>query len=214
MNPLPITVPASDFKGSRLARALLRLMGWQVLFAGFPAKRLVIVVYPHTSNWDFVVMILAKWSLGVQVAFWGKDKLFRVPLLGVWLRWLGGIAVDRSSPHGLIGQAVAVFEQHRSRDTGLLLALAPEGTRKYIAGLRSGFYYTALGAQVPLCLIRLDYGQREVRVLDFLHLSGDVEQDFAQIRQVYAGVQGLVPERAAPLQLLDVRVPRAEAVMP
>jgi 1-acyl-sn-glycerol-3-phosphate acyltransferase len=204
---------ALQFRGSRLARTLLRLAGWRVLFAGLPARQGVIAVYPHTSNWDFVVMILAKWAVGVQVMFWGKDKLFDVPLLGRWMRWLGGVPVDRTSPRGVVRQAVELFEQARADDRYFWLGLAPEGTRKAIPGLRSGFYRTALEAQVPLGLIRLDYGRREVVVRDFILLTGDESHDMARIAAVLDGAQGRVPANAAPVRLLDPSVARTDTIV-
>ncbi|MCW5650839.1 MAG: 1-acyl-sn-glycerol-3-phosphate acyltransferase [Ramlibacter sp.] len=202
-----------QFRGSRLAGALLRLAGWRLAFDGLPALQGVLIVYPHTSNWDFVVMILAKWALGVPVRFWGKDRLFRVPLFGRWLRWVGGVPVDRASPRGVTGQAVALLARRRSEGRYFWLGLAPEGTRKYIDGLRSGFYRTAQGAGVPLGLVRLDYARREVRVLDFIVPSGDADADLRRLAGVYAGVVGRVPANASPLRLLDASVPRADTMV-
>jgi 1-acyl-sn-glycerol-3-phosphate acyltransferase len=202
-----------QFRGSRIAAALLRLAGWRMHFEGLPAMQGVLVVYPHTSNWDFIVMVLAKWSVGVPACFWGKDRLFRIPLFGRWLRWLGGVPVDRTSPSGVTAQAVDIIRERIRGGQYFWLGLAPEGTRKYLPGLRSGFYRTALGAGVPLGLVKLDYGRREVTALDFIALSGDVQADVARIASVYQGVQGLVPGRAAPLVLLDPSVPRADTIV-
>ena len=77
--------------GSSVARALLRLAGWRLRFDGLPGKQGVLIVYPHTSNWDFPLGLLVKWAVGIQITFWGKDSLFRVPVFGAWLRWLGGV---------------------------------------------------------------------------------------------------------------------------
>lgn len=204
---------AYQFRGSKLARSLLRLFGWKVHFEGFPALHGIAVVYPHTSNWDAPVMFLAKWVCGVQVMFWGKDTLFRIPLLGHWLRWIGGVPVNRTSQGGVVGQVVALFQQHQADSTYFWLGLAPEGSRKYNPGWRSGFYQTALKAQVPLCLIKLDYGQRQISVRDFIHLSGDSNTDMARIASIYRGVQGLVPDNASPIQLLDAKIPREETIV-
>ena len=201
------------FRGSPLARALLRLAGWRVLFEGLPQRQGVLVVYPHTSNWDFIVMILAKWSIGIPVRFWGKDRLFHVPLFGRWLRWLGGIPVDRTAASGVTRETVDLLCKARERGEYFWLGLAPEGTRKHLPGWRSGFYRTAVGADVPLGLVRLDYARREVRALDFIHLSGDERADMARIAAAYEGVRGLVPERAAPIRLLDPSVPRADTIV-
>ena len=91
-------------RGSALARRILSLIGWQLHFEGLPALQGVIVVYPHTSNWDFPVGILAKWAMGIEARFWGKHTLFRIPLFGAWLRWLGGVPVDRAAARGVVEQ--------------------------------------------------------------------------------------------------------------
>lgn len=212
MSEFPKPYPV-QFRGSRVARSLLAMAGWRVRFEGLPALQGVLIVYPHTSNWDFIVMMLAKWSLGVPIHFWGKDRLFHIPLFGRWLRWLGGVPVERTAPRGVVGQAVQAFAQARQAGRYFWLGLAPEGTRKAIAGWRSGFYQTAVQAGVPLGLVRLDYAQREVRVLDFITLSGTPQGDMARIAEVYAGARGLVQANAAPVCLLDVSVPRADTIV-
>jgi 1-acyl-sn-glycerol-3-phosphate acyltransferase len=201
------------FRGSRLAAFLLRLGGWRVFFDGLPALQGVLIVYPHTSNWDFVVMLLAKWSLGVPVRFWGKDKLFRIPLFGRWLRWVGGVPVNRVAPQGITAQVLDIFAAKKAGGTYFWLGLAPEGTRKRIPGLRSGFYRTALGAGVPLGLVSLDYARREVRATEFIRLTGDEAADMARIAAAYEGVRGRNPGNAAPLVLLDASVSRADTIV-
>ena len=194
--PFPI-----QFSGSRVACWLLKKLGWRVQFAGLPALQGVLVVYPHTSNWDFVVLVLVKWAVGIPVHFWGKDKLFRIPLFGRWLRYLGGIPVDRSSPRGIVGQAVDQVTQARLNGCYFWLALSPEGTRKYSTGWRSGFYQIVLKSSVPLGLVRLDFRKREVTVQDFVHLTGDEIEDFKRISSVYHGVTGYIPQNAAHIRL-------------
>ena len=118
---MPMAHPVT-FKGSRLARWILKAFGWKLAFDGFPTLQGVAIVYPHTSNWDFPVGILAKWALGIPANFWGKDSLFKFPVMGAWMRWIGGVPIDRSSPKGVVAEMVQVFEQHK-RD-GRLLWLA------------------------------------------------------------------------------------------
>jgi len=189
--------------GSALARALLRLCGWRVRFDGLPARQGVVIVYPHTSNWDFVVGVLAKWSIGIPVHFWGKASLFDVPLFGRWLRWLGGVPVDRTSPQGAVGAAVVRLHEAAARDEFFWLAAAPEGTRRRGDGLRSGFYHVALRAGVPLGLAGLDFAHREITLVDFLHLGGDREADLAAIAARLGHHRGRRPEWAAPIRLLE-----------
>lgn len=194
------TVHPVQFKGSALARRLLGLWGWRVVFEGLPRLQGVAIVYPHTSNWDFMVGILAKWAIGIPACFWGKDTLFRVPLFGRWLRWVGGLPIDRRAAHGAVGQMVELFAQHARQDRLLWLGLAPEGTRRRTPGWRSGFYQLALGAGVPLGIVRLDWGRRELRFVDFLILSGDETTDYARLQALFAGVSGYHAEQASPVQ--------------
>jgi 1-acyl-sn-glycerol-3-phosphate acyltransferase len=188
-----------QFRGSALARSLLRLMGWRVVFEGLPALQGVAVVYPHTSNWDFIVGILAKWTIGIPARFWAKDSLFRIPVFGRWLRWVGGLPIDRSAPNGAVGQMVDTFRAHRTQQRLLWLGLAPEGTRRWTPGWRSGFYQVALGAGVPIGIVRLDWGRRELRFVDFLMPTGDETADFAQLARLFEGVSGYHPAQGSPI---------------
>lgn len=202
-----------QFRGSALARWLLRRMGWTVHFEGLPCLQGVLAVYPHTSNWDFVNLIIVKWAVGIPVRFWGKDSLFRVPLFGRWLRYLGGIPVERTSAKGVVGETVAQIEAARERGEYFWLALAPEGTRKLIPGWRSGFYRTAVRAGVPLGLVKVNYARREVTVTDFIRLTGDEGIDFARIARRLEGAVGCRPANASPIRLLDAGVPREETIV-
>jgi 1-acyl-sn-glycerol-3-phosphate acyltransferase len=212
VNDFPKPYPC-QFKGSALARWVLARLGWRVHFEGFPALQGVVVVYPHTSNWDAPIMFLAKWAVGVEVRFWGKDSVFKIPLLGAWLRWIGGTPVNRTAAQGVVAEMVDIIVQKQKAQQYFWLGLAPEGTRKHLPGWRSGFYQTALGAQVPLGLIKLDYARREISILDFIAVTGNAAQDMARIAQVYEGVQGLIPHNAAPVLLLDAAIDRAETVV-
>jgi hypothetical protein len=189
------------FPQSRLARALLRLFGWKLHFSGLPAWQGVIAVYPHTSNWDLPLGVLAKWGLGLQVRYWAKDSLFRVPVLGSFMRWIGGIPVDRSAAHGVVGQTVQEMRDARSTGSLCWLVVAPEGTRKAVPGLKSGFYRVAVGAKVPIGIAAFDYGKREIRLQDFFLPSGDESQDLQHMADLLEGVRGYRPEQAAPIRL-------------
>jgi 1-acyl-sn-glycerol-3-phosphate acyltransferase len=196
-----ITELPIQLKGSSLARAVLRLAGWRIAFNGLPAKQGVAIVYPHTSNWDFVVGMLAKWGIGIPITFWGKDSLFKLPLFGRWLRWIGGVPVDRSSASGIVGQMARELVAARAQDRFAWLALAPEGTRKATDGWRSGFYHVALDAGVPLALVYIDYRERVVGVESFIMLSGDVDADMAEIARELGHRVGLRNDLAAPIKL-------------
>lgn len=196
-----LTARPIQMRGSRLAQGLLRLFGWRVQFDGLPARQGVLIVYPHTSNWDFVVGVLAKWAMGVPLAFWGKATLFDLPLFGRWLRWVGGVPVDRHNPRGAVGAMVERFARAREADEFLWLALSPEGTRSYRDSWRSGFYQVATQADVPLALAFFDYRARCVGVDSYVRLSGDAERDMQTIERVLGSRSGCRPELAAPVRL-------------
>jgi 1-acyl-sn-glycerol-3-phosphate acyltransferase len=198
--PVEVTARTVQLQGSRLARAALRLAGWQLLFDGLPQCQGVAVAYPHTANRDFFIALLAKWAIGIQVTFWGKDTLFRLPLAGRWLRWLGGVPVDRHTPQGAVGQMTQAMREAREQGRFMWLALAPEGTRSRTEGWRTGFYRVALGAGVPVALVVLDFGRRRVGFDSCWQLSGDMEADFAVFAQRLHGVRGYRPDLAAPVR--------------
>lgn len=196
-----------QLQGSAFARWVLKCFGWRVEFDGLPSQQGVLIVYPHTSNWDFVVLILAKWAVGLRASFWGKDSLFKVPLFGAWLRWIGGEPVTRDAPGGVVGAAVASIQAHKEKGDFFWLGLSPEGTRKRTEGWRSGFYQTALQADIPLGLAQLDFGRRRVVVRQFIRLSGDSAADMQRIASAFEGVRGQTPQNASPITLIGSSKP-------
>ncbi len=204
---------ALQFKGSRAAEALLKRMGWRVEFEGFPSSQGIAIVYPHTSNWDAPLMFLVKWATGVQVMFWGKDSLFKIPLLGAWLRWIGGVPVERTGRHGVVGSMIAQMQARKAQGDYFWLGLAPEGTRKYIPGWRSGFYRVAVACDVPVLVVTLDYSRRECKVNRFIKLTGNEALDMARLAAICAPVRGLKPQNMSPVVLLDVAVDRQKTVV-
>ena len=179
-----------------LARALLRAFGWRVEFEPPPGPRGIIIVYPHTSNWDFVIGLLAKWSIGLPLRWVGKESLFRGATgatLGRLMRLWGGRPVDRHRASGAVDQLAALIRS----EPWFWLALSPEGTRKFQDHLRSGFYHLALAMQVPVGLAFIDYGRRSIGVRDYVRLSGDVAADLQLLNRYYADKRGLHPRQAS-----------------
>lgn len=201
--PLDPELGPGAFRRSALARVLLSLLGWKLVFEGLPSRQGVVIVYPHTSNWDFVFLILAKWSAGIPVRFWGKDSLFKWPVLGAWLRWLGGVPVRRDSPHGAVGQMARTVAESKAKADFFWLGLAPEGTRKWVPGWRSGFYRVALEAQVPLGICSINFREKTIRVTDFLVLSGNVQSDMRHIAEALGSAVAKYPAQAGPIQLRE-----------
>jgi 1-acyl-sn-glycerol-3-phosphate acyltransferase len=191
-----------QLRGSRLARWVLKALGWTLVWEGLPARQGVLIAYPHTSNWDFVIGVLAKWAMGLPARFWGKDSLFRIPLLGRWFRWIGGIPVDRSGAQGIASAMAQRFRAARDADEFLWLALAPEGTRSLVTHWKSGFYPVAFEAGVPIGLIFFDYRRKRVGFDRFVMLSGDRHADMAVLADYYREhAHGARPEMAGPVRL-------------
>lgn len=174
----------------RACRRLLRLLGWTVDVVLPSAPRGVIIVYPHTSNWDFAVGYLAKVAAGLRVQWIGKESLFRWPV-GAILRRMGGIPVRRGARAGVVD----LLAQEFARRDRLWVVIAPEGTRSRTDHWKSGFYHLARTAGVPLGLASIDYGRRRVELRTYLDLTGNPAFDLDRMRACFQGVRGLRPER-------------------
>lgn len=180
----------------RAALGLLALAGWRTVMVWPPEPRGVIMVYPHTSNWDFLLGMLFKVGHGLPANWIGKVEMFPWPFTGL-LKWLGGIPVDRKRAKGFLD---ALVDEFRRRDW-MWVAIAPEGTRSHTDHLRSGFYQIALAADVPIALGYIDYGTRTVGIDTYLRMTGDRDADMARIRDFYGGKRGRWPEFAGDLRL-------------
>jgi 1-acyl-sn-glycerol-3-phosphate acyltransferase len=180
----------------RPALGLLRLFGWRTVLVWPPEPRGVIIVYPHTSNWDFIIGMLFKVGYGLPANWIGKAEMFPPPFTGL-LKWLGGIPVDRRRATGFIE---ALVEEFRSRDW-MWVAIAPEGTRSHTDHLKSGFYQIAVAANVPVALGYIDYATRTVGIDTYLRMTGDREADMARIREFYSNKRGRCHENAGELRL-------------
>ena len=179
----------------RFSALVLGLLGWQTVFTPPPGPKSVIMVYPHTSNWDFPLGLLfrAKHRFGLHWA--GKDTLFRWPSRRLFL-WLGGIPINRREPKGQIAQLLEAY----ARNDSFCLCIAPEGTRSKTDHWKTGFYRLALQADVPLGLAFIDYGKKQIGVERWIKLSGDVEADLELIRAYYADKTALFPEKAGDIR--------------
>jgi 1-acyl-sn-glycerol-3-phosphate acyltransferase len=173
-----------------LSAALLRLFGWRMVYAPPPVAKAVIIIYPHTSNWDFPLGLLFRYASGMPIHWVGKDTLFRWPFAALFHR-LGGIPVNRRERTGFVANMTNEFACHES----FYLAIAPEGTRRYTSSLKSGFYRVALSAKVPLALGFFDYVRREIGIAGYLTLCGDENADLAQIAAAYADRHGKHPSK-------------------
>ena len=180
-----------------IARGLLAAFGWTVVLAPPGKPKAVVVFYPHTSNWDFPLTLLALAALPYGAQWVGKDSLFR-GILGPVMRALGGVAVNRRERTGFVERVAAEFR----RRNNFHLIMATEGTRRLQAGWKSGFYRIALAAGVPVIMAVVDYGKREIGLLASIELSGDTDADMAHIAACYEGRKGYHHQNASPIRLL------------
>ena len=174
----------------RLGKWLLGLMGWRVGPAGDEVAKCVICVAPHTSNMDFIIGELFYLAIGKQAAFLMKKEWFAFPL-GLFFRALGGVPIDRSRNTSMTEQMAAEF----ARRDRFRLAITPEGTRKRVDEWKRGFYYIALKAGVPIQLGYIDYGRKEVGIMETFRPTGNAEADIQYIRSRYEGMTGNHSER-------------------
>jgi len=187
--PLPELGPAVPRRGWPIGRALGRAVMWVARwsFKGVApdVSKAVLIVAPHTSNWDFVIGAAGMLALDLDLRFLGKHTLFKGPM-GVLMRGLGGIPLDRAHSRGVVDEMVARF---KSSDH-LLLALAPEGTRGGVERWKTGFHAIARGAEVPILAVTLDYGRRQIRFREPFTPSENVEADVEELQEFFADSHG------------------------
>ncbi|HQV97314.1 MAG: 1-acyl-sn-glycerol-3-phosphate acyltransferase [Saprospiraceae bacterium] len=175
-----------------LCRFLLKLWGFKVTGPNpevVPKK--VYAVYPHTSNWDFLLGILLKFAMPIDVNYIAKDSLFRWPH-GILFRKLGGIPVDRSKNNNFVDTMANLYNKYDK----LAFAISPEGTRKSVSKFKSGFYYIAVKAKVPIILVKFDFGNKVVDYSEPFYPTGVYADDLPFIINHFKGTKGKNPELA------------------
>lgn len=173
-------------------RYCLKLGGWKtdLVFPYHHLKKYIIIVAPHTSNWDFIIGLAYRNLLGLdKVKFLGKKELFRFPF-GILFRKLGGIPADRQHHTNLVEEVVRIFSMYPE----FALALSPEGTRRRVEKLRTGFYFIAARAQVPIVPVGIDW-KNKTAVFGSPVLPGDQEKDFESILSFYRNISGKYPAK-------------------
>ena len=179
----------------KLCRWIAKRLGWTLLDQLPSHKRYVLIGYPHTSNWDFILAMLFKFAVGFHFNWVAKHTLFFWPL-GPLMRALGGIGVDRARTRGFIGQLVQAYKDNDE----LVIAITPEGTRSRTEFWRSGFYHLARSAEVPLVLGYICFEKKQIGIGPTLELSGDEQADLEQIRAFYADKVGRHPKDAGKIR--------------
>ena len=182
--------PFISVVGRIWARLFLGAIGWKKEGELPHPQKFVMIAAPHTTNWDLPIMLALGFLLRGKLFWMTKDSVFRWPF-GGFLRWLGGIPIDRSKANGVVGQCIDLFAQHDE----LILAVPPEGTRKKVRSWKTGFYYIALGAQVPIALGYLDYKRRRGGVERLFYPTGDYDTDIREIQAFYKTITPKYPDK-------------------
>lgn len=166
------------------------LFGWKVTGRLPEEKKYVIVVAPHTSNWDFFVGLAAKHIIYLQSNFLAKNSLFKIPVIGWFLKSIGGHSVDRSKNTNLVDQVVDIFQQQED----FKMTVTPEGTRSYNPNWKTGFWHIAKKANVPIQMIGFDYRRRVVELKEVFYPSDDKESDIEKMKAYFRTIKGRNPE--------------------
>lgn len=163
-----------------------RLLGWRISGAFDPAiRKCIIMVLPHTSWHDFYIGLFARGIIGLDMHYVGKKELFRFPF-GWYFRWMGGAPLDRSGNQNKVDAIAEIFKNRNV----FRMAIAPEGTRKKVNELKSGFYYIAHKAGVPVLPVAFDYSKKHVVIGQYLYPSGNYGADLKILLAHFVGVRG------------------------
>ena len=190
---IPALGPAVPSRGGGvlrvLGRVILSVLGWHFEGEIPNLPRCVIIIAPHTSNWDFVIGLAALLALDLRVTWLGKHQIFRAPFGRLW-RALGGVAVDRSAAHGVVERAAAVLAPPRST----FLAVAPEGTRRKVEQWKSGFWRIARAAGVPIFPVAFDYRKRAIVFGELYSPTADYEADLEALQRGFSAEMARNPQ--------------------
>jgi 1-acyl-sn-glycerol-3-phosphate acyltransferase len=183
---------------TRIARTILRLAGWKIEGARPPHSHYILIAAPHTSNWDFPLMLLFAAAFNIKITWMAKHSLFYPPM-GWVMRALGGIPVVRNKNTNVVASMIEAFASAPE----LVVAVPTEGTRARMDFWKSGFYHIANGAGVPIVPSYLDYGQKRGGFGPALTTSGNISVDMDYLREFYRPMAGKFPERFGPIRLRE-----------
>ena len=167
----------------KVCKIIFKIFKWKILGDFSKAPKYIIVVAPHTSFYDFFIGILVRNIINEKINFVGKKELFG-HFTGWFFRTLGGVPVDRNSKKNTVDSIVDIFNKRKK----FKLAIAPEGTRRKVKKWKTGFYYIALKAKIPIMPVAFDYNNKEVVVHSLFYPSGDIEEDFKKLYKKYKSV--------------------------
>ena len=180
-----------------LGKTVYKLIGWRIE-GNMPAdlRKAVVIVAPHTSNWDFPVGLFASFYLNLSGYWVGKHTLFRWPM-GILMRRLGGVPINRSASKNFVKQIAEYFKKYDD----FRLIIAPEGTRKKAERWKTGFYHIAREASVPIVCAYIDFKRKVSGIGPIIQPTGDIQKDFELIREFYATIGAKIPENVTPIRI-------------
>lgn len=182
--------PKSPLKDG-IAKFILKVMGGWKIEGDMPRdiSKFIVIAADHTSNWDFVIGMAVKWSLRLKAGFFAKHSLFFWPL-GVLMRALGGVPIERSRSGNRVQDAVNEI----NKSDNFVLVIAPEGTRSKVARWKTGFYHIARGADIPVVPVGFDFTNKRVVIGNPMEMTGNVQNDFQKMHQFFVPFEGRHPE--------------------
>ena len=176
---------------SNISRFILKILGWR--FEGnipYKLKKAIIIVYPHTSAWDLIIGLVIRSAIDMDIKFIGKAELFKGPFAWFFYK-MGGQPVVRQKSTNYVESVVKVFNEKEE----LIIAMSPEGTRKRVERFKTGFYYIAIGAKIPIVMVRFDFGRKIIHFAKPFFPSGNIEQDMDAIYEHFRGIKGKIPSK-------------------
>jgi 1-acyl-sn-glycerol-3-phosphate acyltransferase len=179
-----------------LAIIVLWIFGWRRAGRVPDYPKVVMIAAPHTSNWDFPVGLAIILAFKVKMNWLGKEPIFRWPF-GTFIKWLGGIPVNRSKSGDVVSQTIQTIKEHKR----IVMVVAPEGTRKRANHWKTGFYYIAMGANVPIVMGFIDYVRKEGGFGPTLMPTGNIEADMEKIRAFYENITAKMPDKSTPAMI-------------
>lgn len=169
----------------------LKLFGWKLVGAPPLEEKYVLLAAPHTSNWDFPIMVALAFTLHFEIYWMGKASLFWGPA-GPIMKWFGGIPISRGRAHGIVASTIEAFDTHNR----LIVIIPPEGTRSKVLKWKEGFYHIAIGANVPIGLGFLDFKRKTGGFGPTFYPTGNMENDIPKIQEFYETISGKFPNQS------------------
>ncbi|WP_258104630.1 1-acyl-sn-glycerol-3-phosphate acyltransferase [Marinoscillum sp. MHG1-6] len=167
------------------------LTGWKIIGHKPTLNKYVLIVAPHTSNWDFFVGLAARTIEGIHSRFLIKDSITKLPVIGQLIEWLGGRGVDRSKSTRVVDQIAEMY----SKEQEFVMTITPEGTRSYSPNWKTGFYRLAVMVNIPIQMVGFDYGKKEVVFRELFYPTGDADRDIEYMKAYYRTIRGKHPEK-------------------